>query len=454
MVNPLASLFDPVLLRRHDTPGPRYTSYPTAPQFSPEFGERELRLVAARSNGDPIPRPLSLYLHVPFCTSPCFYCGCNRIITRQQARAETYLVRLYREIALVSALFDRDREVEQIHFGGGTPNFLEATQIAEVMDVLHRHFSFARAPRLDCSIELDPRFVTPDDVGALARAGFNRASLGVQDFDPDVQQAVNRVQGVKETLAIIEACRQHGMRSVNVDLIHGLPRQTLAGFAKTLDVTLGARPDRLAIYSYTHLPQLFRPQRQIRAEELPAPEVKLALLQCAIEKLGEAGYVYIGMDHFALPEDELAQAQSRGEMHRNFMGYTTHAESDLIGLGVSAISHIGASFSQNPREISDWEAAIDHNRLPVWRGLHLSGDDIIRADVIQRLMCHGTLDFSFIEQKYNIKFADYFANELERLVPLQSDGLVEVLPHGIRSSPCGRLLLRIIARCFDRYFHS
>jgi len=454
MNNPLASLFDPELLRRHDTPGPRYTSYPTAPHLSPEFGELELRAVAARSNDDPNPRPLSLYLHVPFCASPCFYCGCNRIITRQRVRADAYLTRLYREIALVSTLFDPGREVEQIHFGGGTPNFLSSVQIGDTLGVLHRHFSFAKAPRLDCSIELDPRFITADDVGVLAGAGFNRASLGVQDFDPEVQTAVNRVQGEDETLAIIEACRRYGMRSVNVDLIHGLPKQTLAGFARTLDVTLGARPERLAIYSYTHLPHMFRPQRQIRTEDLPAPEVKLALLQCAIEKLGEAGYVYIGMDHFALPDDELALAQDRGDLHRNFMGYTTHAESDLIGLGVSAISHIGASFSQNPRELRDWEAAIDQNRLPVWRGLHLSADDLVRSDVIQQIMCHGTLDFSPIEQKHHVKFTDYFADALRRLLPLQADGLVDILPHGIRASPRGRLLLRIIARCFDRYFHS
>ena len=301
----LSSLFDPELLRRYDTPGPRYTSYPTAPQFSPGFQEADLRAMAAISNGDPIPRPLSLYLHIPFCTSPCFYCGCNRIITRDTARGAAYLTRLYREVAMASALFDRDRDVEQVHFGGGTPNFLSPAHIAEVMDVLRRQFSFAPASRLDCSIELDPRFITPDEVGELAAAGFNRASLGVQDFDPDVQRAVNRIQSVEQTLAIIEACRTHGLQSVNVDLIYGLPKQSLEGFSRTLDITLEARPDRLAIYSYAHLPSMFRPQQRINAEDLPSPEVKLGLLQCAIDKLGEAGYVYIGMDHFALPGDDL-----------------------------------------------------------------------------------------------------------------------------------------------------
>ncbi len=447
----LSSLFDPELLRRYDVPGPRYTSYPTAPQFAPGFGETELRAVAAASNGDPIPRPISLYLHIPFCTSPCFYCGCNRIITRDKARGATYLTRLYREIAMSSSLFDRDRDVEQVHFGGGTPNFLDPAQITEVMDVLRRHFRFATDERMDCSIELDPRFITPEEVGQLAAAGFNRASLGVQDFDPAVQQAVNRVQGVEQTLGIIEACRTHGFRSVNVDLIYGLPRQTLEGFERTLDTTLQVRPDRLAIYGYAHLPNLFRPQQRIHAEDLPSAEAKLHLLRLAIDKLGQAGYEYIGMDHFALPGDELARAQRDGGLHRNFMGYTTHAESDLVGLGVSAISHIGASFSQNPRDIGSWEQAIDDGRLPVWRGMRMDGDDVIRADVIQQLMCHGALDFQAVGRRHVIDFATYFADALERLAPLQADGLVEVDGSGLRATSRGRLLLRIIAMCFDRY---
>ena len=447
----LSSLFDPELLRRYDTPGPRYTSYPTAPQFSPGFQEADLREMAAITNGDPIPRPLSLYLHIPFCTSPCFYCGCNRIITRDTARGAAYLTRLYREVAMTSALFDRDRDVEQVHFGGGTPNFLSPAQIAEVMDVLRRQFSFAPAPRLDCSIELDPRFITPDEVGELAAAGFNRASLGVQDFDPDVQRAVNRIQSVEQTLAIIEACRTHGLQSVNVDLIYGLPKQSLEGFSRTLDITLEARPDRLAIYSYAHLPSMFRPQQRINAEDLPSPEVKLGLLQCAIDKLGDAGYVYIGMDHFALPGDSLALAQQRGDLHRNFMGYTTHAESDLLGLGVSAISHIGPSFSQNPRDLGSWEQAIDQGHLPVWRGMRLEEDDVIRADVIQQLMCHGALDYRDLGRRHVIDFTAYFADALARLRPLADDGLVELAAEGLRATSHGRLLLRIIAMCFDRY---
>ena len=446
----LSALFDPQLLQRYDVPGPRYTSYPTAPQFSAGFGEAQLREVAAASNGDPIPRPISLYLHIPFCTSPCFYCGCNRIITRDKTRGEAYLTRLYREIALASSMFDRDREVEQVHFGGGTPNFLDPEQITEVVDVLRRHFSFARGSKMDCSIELDPRFITPAAVGQLGQAGFNRASLGVQDFDPVVQEAVNRIQGVEQTLGIIQACREHGFRSVNVDLIYGLPKQTLEGFARTLDITLEARPDRLAIYGYAHLPNLFKPQHRIHAEDLPSPEAKLDLLRLAIDKLGQAGYEYIGMDHFALPGDELARAQREGGLHRNFMGYTTHAESDLVGLGVSAISHIGASFSQNPRDLPSWEMAIDAGRLPVWRGMYMDEDDVIRADLIQALMCHGALDFRAFEQHHMIDFGAYFSESLARLKPLQDDGLVELDEGGLRATSRGRLLLRIIAMCFDR----
>ncbi len=453
-MSPMASpsaLFDPDLLRRYDVPGPRYTSYPTAPQFSSGFGEAELRRVADASNGDPIPRPLSLYVHVPFCTSPCFYCGCNRIITRDRARGEAYLTRLYREIAMASTLFDRDREVVQLHYGGGTPNFLSPAQLAESVDVVRRHFPLAREAQLECSIELDPRFIDPAEVGQLAEAGFNRASLGVQDFDPVVQEAVNRIQGVEQTLAVVQACRDHGMRSVNLDLIYGLPRQTLAGFERTLDIVLDARPDRLAVYSYAHLPQMFRAQRHIQADELPSPEAKLGLLQRAIERLGQAGYVFIGMDHFALPGDELAQAQARGGLHRNFMGYTTCADSDLVGLGVSAISHIGDSFSQNPRDLPSWEQAIDAGRLPVWRGMHLDQDDVLRADVIQQLMCHGELDFAALGRRHVVDFREYFADAMQRLAVLADDGLVELGADGLRSTSRGKLLLRIIAMCFDRY---
>ena len=447
----ISTPFDPELLRRYDGPGPRYTSYPTAPQFAAGFGEAQLREAALASNGDPIPRRLSLYVHVPFCLSPCFYCGCNRIITRDLSRADTYLARLYREIDLTAALFDRDREVIQLHFGGGTPNFLSPTQLREVVGTLRRQFHFSDSPERDISIELDPRFISPAEVAELATIGFNRASLGVQDFDPLVQEAVNRIQSVEQTVAVIDACRASGFRSVNVDLIYGLPKQNLEGFARTLDTVAEVRPDRIAVYSYAHLPELFKAQKQIDAADMPTPEAKLALLQLAIEKLTDAGYIYIGMDHFALPDDELARAQARGGLHRNFMGYTTHADSDLIGLGVSAISHIGDSFSQNPRDLISWQGAIDDGRLPVFRGMRLSEDDQLRADLIQSLMCQGEIPIAALERRYAVDFEDYFADALERLQPLAVDGLVRFEPGRITVTSQGRLLLRNIAMCFDRY---
>lgn len=445
--------FDADLLRRYDRPGPRYTSYPTAPQFDASFGDADLREAIADSNGDPIPRRLSLYVHVPFCLSPCFYCGCNRVITRDKTRADGYLTDLHREIATIAPLFDRDRAVVQLHVGGGTPNFMTPTQLRWTVDTLRHAFTFSEASDRDISIELDPRTVSPTDIGELARAGFNRASLGVQDFDPDVQQAVNRVQGIEQTRAVIDACRHNAFRSVNVDLIYGLPKQTLAGFARTLDTVIAMRPDRLAVYSYAHLPEMFKAQRQLNAEDLPSAETKLALLQLSIERLIDAGYIYIGMDHFALPDDELALAQQRGSLHRNFMGYTTHAESDLIGLGVSAIAHIGNTFSQNPRDLQSWQSALTVGRLPVFRGMRLSDDDLLRADLIQRLMCQAEIPIAALERRYGIDFHTYFAEDLQRLRPLQDDGLVFKARERILVTARGRMLLRNIAMCFDRYLH-
>ena len=444
-------VFDPDLLRRYDRPGPRYTSYPTAPQFRADFGEAELRDAAIASNGDPIPRRLSLYVHVPFCESPCFYCGCNRIITRDHSRADAYLARLYREIALTAQLFDRDREVIQLHFGGGTPNFLVPNQLREVVDTLRSHFHFSDSPERDISIELDPRFVSPEDIAQLAEIGFNRASFGVQDFDPAVQAAVNRIQGVEETRAVIDACRAHGFRSVNIDLIYGLPKQTPEGFGKTLEIVTDMRPDRIAVYGYAHMPHLFKPQQRIHGGDLPDPQGKLALLQLAITRLIAAGYSYIGMDHFALPDDDLATAQAHGSLHRNFMGYTTHADSDLVGLGVSAISHVGDSFSQNPRDLAGWQTALDEGRLPVFRGMQLTRDDQLRADLIQSLMCQGEIPVDALERRHSIDFVNYFADALRQLEPLERDGLVRVEPGRIAATSRGRLLLRNIAMCFDRY---
>ena len=443
--------FDADLLRRYDRPGPRYTSYPTAPQFTSAFGESQLLDQARRSNEEPALRPLSLYLHIPYCQTPCFYCGCNRLITRDPEKGALYLQRLLKEVDLAAPLFDRRREVVQLHLGGGTPNFLSPGQIATLVTALRGRFNLSEDGSRDFSIELDPRYVDCGDIEQLARIGFNRASFGVQDFAPEVQKAINRVQNVEQTLAAIYACRRSQFRSVNVDLIYGLPRQTVQGFADTLDTLLAVRPDRFAVYGYAHMLHLFKAQRQIDAQELPDGEAKLRLLQLAIERLSGAGYRYIGMDHFALPDDELSRAQESGSLHRNFMGYTTHADCDLVGLGVIAISHIGRSFSQNERDLPKWEAAIDQGHLPVWRGMELSFDDMVRADVIQQLMCLGQIDIGAVERRHCIDFVSYFTDALRRLHPLVSDGLVTIVGSFISVRPRGRLLLRAVAMCFDQY---
>ena len=443
--------FDLDLLRRCDRPGPRYTSYPSAPQFSTRFTDADFRRQVARSNQEPIPRDLSLYVHVPFCFSPCFYCGCNRIITRDVSRGAPYAERLVREAEMVAPLFDRDRDVVQLHFGGGTPNFLNAPALADLVDSLGRFFHFSNARTRDFSIELDPRSVRDGDIAAYAAMGFNRASFGVQDFDRAVQLAINREQSIEETLSAIDACRTSGFRSVNVDLIYGLPRQTLAGFLHTLNTIVLARPDRVAVYGYAHMPQKFKAQRQIDDRELPDAAERLGLLQVAIERLTAAGYCYIGLDHFALPGDDLSVALAAGSLQRNLMGYTTHAESDLIGLGASSISHIGDSYSQNFRDLPPWESAVDQGRLPIARGLLLDEDDVIRAQVIQQLMCRGLIDRAQIETRFAIDFDLYFAESLARLLPLAAEGLVTFDGSRIIATSRGRLMLRIIAMCFDRY---
>ena len=441
--------FDPELLRRYDRPGPRYTSYPTAPQFTPAFTDADLREHIGRSNARG--HALSIYAHMPFCASPCFYCACNRVITRDTARAEHYLECLLREAAETGAFIDERREVLQLHLGGGTPNFFRPAQIGRLLETLARRLRLSERPERDFSIELDPRAVPPREIAELAALGFNRASLGVQDFDPQVQLAVNRIQSVEETLGVIEACRANGFRSVNVDLIYGLPMQTLAGFERTLATIIGARPDRLAVYGYAHLPDLFKPQRQLDTTFLPHPELRIRLLAMAIERLSAAGYRYIGMDHFALPEDDLARAREAGGLQRNFMGYTTHADSDLIGLGVSAISHIGATFSQNERDLAGWHAAVEAGRMPLWRGLVLDADDLLRADVIQQVMCRGEIDVRATEARHAIEFQTYFASAASALRTLEADGLVAIDPAVIRATARGQLLLRLIAMCFDRY---
>ncbi|HYW92267.1 MAG TPA: oxygen-independent coproporphyrinogen III oxidase [Gammaproteobacteria bacterium] len=446
--------FDRDLLRKYDISGPRYTSYPTAPQFHDGFGVADYREAAEHSNGELIPRPLSLYLHIPFCRTVCFYCGCNRVITGNYRHAGEYLARLEREIRLQAPLFDSDRVVEQLHFGGGTPTYLGGEDMARLMAALGQAFPLSREDGREFSIEIDPRTVSRGKVAQLAGLGFNRMSLGVQDFDPAVQAAVNRIQSVEQTAECIDAAREAGFGSVNLDLIYGLPRQTLESFERTLLTVLALRPERLAVYNYAHLPELFKVQRQIRAEEIPDPETKLALLELTIDRLTEAGYVYIGMDHFALPDDELSRAQRGGGLHRNFQGYSTHAECDLIGLGVSAIGRVGDTYSQNLRDLDGYYDALDSARQPLWRGIVLTADDRLRRDVINAIMCHSAVDFRDFERRQGIRFRSHFAAELEDLAPLAADGLVEIDDTGLAVTPLGRLLLRNVAMVFDAYLRD
>lgn len=441
---PTVPPFPTELLRRYDRPVPRYASYPTAPQFSQDFGPAELSDAIRLSNGDPIPGRLCLNVHVPFCSSPCI----------DRSLAEPYRHRLGREIGMLSGLFDPDREVVQLHFSGAAPNFFTPAQLAATVQDLRDHFRFTGEDDCDISIELDPRALTTDDIAELVASGVNRVSVGMQNVDPAVQQAVGRDQDARAALDIIAACHRHGMRSVNVDLIHGLPLQTREGFAHTLELVAQARPQRVAVYSHSYLPELFQAQRQLRTEVRPARELGLELLQLAVERLTSAGYVHIGMDHFTLPDDDLALAQARGGLQRNFTGYTTHADCDLIGLGVSATSRIGDSYSQSLRDLSTWERAIDTPRLPVWRGLRLTPDDQLRSDVIQRLMCQGEIPIGAIQRAHGIEFTQYFADALRHLEPLQDDGLVWIEPERIVATPEGRFLLRVIATCFDAYLEQ
>jgi len=438
------------LLRRYDRPGPRYTSYPTVPHFTAEFGTEQFRALASETGKATPPRALSLYVHIPFCSSPCFYCGCNRIITRSTDNAAAYVARLRREIEMLAPLFS-GREVRQVHFGGGTPNFLTPVQIGDILERLRAHFHFSSARDRELSIEIDPRFADPEDFGPLAWLGFNRVSLGVQDFDPEVQLAVNRLQSREQTFTAMGACRAAGITSINVDLMYGLPRQSLAGFRRTLDELIAIRPSRVAIYGYAHLPAVFKAQRQIQSDELPDAQTRVKLLSTTVAMLTSAGYRHVGMDHFALPEDDLVRAQEAGTLQRNFMGYTTHAGCDLLGLGVSSISHVGNGFSQNHRNLEGWNAAIDAGRLPVWRGIRLDADDIIRADVIGQILCGGDVDVCAIENRYGIDFWSYFATAREQLASLAADGLVWICASRIVASEAGRYLLRVIATCFDRH---
>ena len=416
-----AAEFNQALIAKYDRTGPRYTSYPTAPQFSPTFGPEQYQHAAKISNQSGA--PLSLYVHVPFCKSLCYYCGCHKIVTHKSARAEQYLQYLKREIALQAALFSPERSVSQLHLGGGTPTYFTLEQLADLMGALKRAFRFVADGTGEFSIEVDPRTVDPQGIHALKGLGFNRLSFGIQDFNLEVQQAVNRVQSVEQTQALMSAARDAGFKSVSVDLIYGLPLQTAERFKYTLEQVIALRPERIATYSYAHMPQHIRAQRLIKREDMPPPERKLELLQLTIETLTKAGYVYIGMDHFALPNDELCAARAQGTLQRNFQGYSTHAHCELIGLGVSSIGQIAGTYSQNAKDLKSYYAALDKLQLAVVRGYQLSVDDQLRRELISAIMCHGRVDFNALEQRYGIDCSSYFANELAELKRFAQDDL-------------------------------
>jgi len=444
-----AVAFDAELIRRYDTRGPRYTSYPTALQFDDTFGTADYRAAALLSNAQLT--GLSLYVHVPFCASPCFYCACNRVITRNAAHGERYVAALAREIELQAELFHSRRRVDQLHFGGGTPTFLEPALIGSIVDRLAEHFTLNQGKDREFSIEIDPRTVGDSTISRLADSGFNRYSLGVQDFDPLVQRAVNREQSVEEVGSVVRQIRATGCDAVSFDLIYGLPFQTLPGFERTLRQVIDMRPNRIAIYGYAHLPAAVKAQRQIEADTLPGPSERLDLLQLSVAVLTAAGYVHIGMDHFALPEDSLVKAWQAGSLQRNFQGYSSHANCDLVGLGVSAIGKVSHTLAQNHKDLEHYYRCIDDSRLAIARGRKLTLDDRLRASVIQQIMCDGTIDCAAVERAFCIEFDSYFATELVRLRRMLDDGvLMEVGTH-IRVSPRGRFLLRNVAMAFDAY---
>ena len=443
--------FDAPLIRKLSQSGPRYTSYPTADRFSEAFGYRDYlqALAALRRRGSR--NAMSLYVHVPFCESICYYCACNKIITKKRDRAVTYLDYLKREIDMQGQLFIGMNQVEQLHFGGGTPTYLSDAQMTDLLAHLRRWFQFAPDEVGEYSIEVDPRTVSPERIHTLRRQGFNRLSLGVQDFDPDVQAAVNRIQPEAQTVAIIDAARAAGFRSVSIDLIYGLPKQNVMTMASTLAKVIAANPDRIAIYNYAHLPHVFKPQRRIAEADMPDAEAKLDMLSLCIRRLTDAGYVYIGMDHFARPADDLAIAQQQGRLHRNFQGYSTHADADLVSFGVSAISAVGTTYSQNARTLEAYYAHIDNNTLPIVRGIELNMDDAIRRGIIQMLMCNFELSIAALEQAYPITFSDYFAPELVQLAALAQHGLLAIDDEWITVSGKGRLLIRNICMVFDHF---
>ncbi len=441
--------WDANLIRRYDHAGPRYTSYPTAVQF--HEGIRPSDFLHALDQSRSEQRGLSLYVHIPFCANICYYCACNKVITKDRSRAREYLAALRREIELVSQHVGAEQRVEQLHFGGGTPTFLSHAELRELMACLRKHFVLHEDDGGDYSIEIDPREADWATMGLLRELGFNRVSFGVQDLDPEVQRAVNRLQSHEQTQTVMDAARTLAYRSINIDLIYGLPKQTPERFAQTVDAIIALKPDRLSVFNYAHLPERFMPQRRINSADLPSPADKLRMFENSIQQLLAAGYRYIGMDHFALPDDSLSIAQDSNELQRNFQGYTTHGHCDLIGLGVSSISQVGDLYSQNSSDLKLYQQALQDDELATRRGLVCHTDDHIRRAVIAQLICHCNLSFGVIEERFQIDFHDYFADCLPMLEQMARDGLLILTPGSIRVQPAGRLLIRSICMLFDVY---
>ncbi|MBF0629118.1 MAG: oxygen-independent coproporphyrinogen III oxidase [Magnetococcales bacterium] len=444
--------FDRALIEKYDRAGPRYTSYPTAPHFHEGFGPAELQREFARSNAEQADRALSLYLHIPFCDTVCYYCACNKIVTPDRTRALPYLEALIQEIRLMARHFAPERQVTQLHFGGGSPSYLTLAQTERLWGALRDHFNLAPGALGEYGIEADPRECPEGTIARLAEIGFNRISFGVQDLEPAVQKAVNRIQPLELTQRCVAESRAHGFHSINLDLIYGLPLQTEESFLKTLEVVIrDLDPDRLAVFNYAHLPQYFTPQRRIDAAQLPPAEVKLQILEKTIARLLAAGYVYVGMDHFAKPGDELATAQRQGSLHRNFQGYTTRAECDLVGLGITSITQFGHAYAQNFKTLPEYYARIEAGELATFRGVELTADDRIRRDVIMRLLCDFQLDRAATGERLGIDFNRYFAEESKEIARMVDEGLIEDDGNLMRVTAGGRLLIRNVCMAFDWY---
>lgn len=451
-INSALSRLTPETIQKFDVNGPRYTSYPTADRFVEAFTETDYQQTLDQRRVGGMALPLSIYVHIPFCESLCFYCACNKIITKHHERSAEYLQYLSKEIDLHVQHLGSGQTISQLHLGGGSPTFFSDDELSQLMAMIKR--SFKLAPGGEYSIEIDPRTVDEKRLAHIASLGFNRLSFGVQDFDPEVQKAVHRIQPAEQVFSLVEAARRLKFDSVNVDLIYGLPKQTSESFKKTLEQVIALRPERIALYAYAHLPERFKPQRRIDSYELPAALDKIAMLSNALAAFVDAGYVYIGMDHFALPEDALAIAKRQGRLHRNFQGYSTQPDCDLIGLGVSSIGRIGATYSQNAKTLEEYYDFLNQGRFPIVRGLALSRDDLVRRAVIMALMCQGSLQFESIELAYLIDFKSYFANELQSLKELENTGMVVLEEGGIQVTDFGWFFVRAVAMLFDRYLQT